>query len=71
MYKVNGSVDNAASLTAGEGSATFQDLSFITLDFGKNIAGIISLDIIKVSDSNHFIGVTFSERLVVDIRRRK
>jgi hypothetical protein len=60
VHKVNGIVDNAASLTGTPGSATFQGPSAVTFDFSKNIAGIVSLDIGKV-DANQFIGVTFSE----------
>jgi len=61
VHKVNGSVDNAPSLTKDKGSTTFHGKSAVTFDFGKNIAGIVSLDIGKTSDESQFVGVTFSE----------
>jgi len=62
VYKVNGTVDNAESLVgAPQGSAAFRGISAVTFDYGKNIAGRVSLNIGQVSDSNQYIGVTFSE----------
>lgn len=57
-----GSVSNSESLTKSQaGSAVFQDDSSVTYDFGKNIAGVVTLNIGSVSDSDQYIGVTFSE----------
>src|ERR1700730_15258384 len=61
VHRVNGTVENAASLTTSNGDATFHDVSAVTYDFGKNVAGIISIHIGQNSDSHQFVGVTFSE----------
>ncbi|RHZ45704.1 putative alpha-L-rhamnosidase A [Aspergillus thermomutatus] len=62
VYHVNGSISNPSALTNGKGGrATFHSVSSITYDFGRNIAGIVSLDISQVSSEDAFIGVTFSE----------
>jgi len=60
-HKINGTVENAASITTSSGDANFHDESAVTYDFGKNIAGIVSIHIEQVSDSHQFVGVTFSE----------
>lgn len=62
VHEVNGTVTNAASVTGNNlGSAVFQDVSAVTFDYGKNIAGVVSLTIGDVSDSNQYIGLTYSE----------
>lgn len=61
VYKVNGTVDNAESLLGNAaGSAAFTDPSSVTLDFGKNIAGIVTLQI-SSTDSDQHIGLAYSE----------
>jgi len=61
VYNINGTVNGAESI-AGEavGSATFQGNSAVTYDFGKNIAGLVSLQIGNV-DPGQYIGLTYSE----------
>lgn len=61
VHSSNGSVSNPDSLTASSGSSVFQDDSATAYDFGKNIAGLVTLTIGSVSDGNQYIGVTFSE----------
>jgi hypothetical protein len=62
VYNVNGTVAGAETLSLGQaGSATFQDHSAVTFDYGKNIAGVVSLSIGELSDSHQLIGLTFSE----------
>ncbi|KAL2355302.1 bacterial alpha-L-rhamnosidase domain-containing protein [Cryomyces antarcticus] len=62
VYKVNGTVSNAQSLTGNKlGSAIFQDASAVTYDYGKNIAGVVSLTIGENLDVNQYVGITFSE----------
>ncbi|GIC94338.1 putative alpha-L-rhamnosidase A [Aspergillus udagawae] len=62
VYHVNGSISNPSALTnAKGGKATFHGVSSVTYDFGRNIAGIVSLDISQASSQDAFIGVTFSE----------
>ena len=61
VHRINGTVESAASLTTSNGDATFHDVSAVTYDFGKNIAGIVSIHIGLVSDSHQSVGVGFSE----------
>ncbi|KAJ5305876.1 hypothetical protein N7508_004891 [Penicillium antarcticum] len=62
VHSVNGSVTGAKSLTQLSGSeATFYGVSSVTYDFGKNVAGLVSLDVGSSSSSSAFLGVTFSE----------
>lgn len=62
VYQVNGSVSDAELLThTGSGNATFNGVSSVTFDFGRNIGGIVSLDIASASSSDAFVGVTFTE----------
>ncbi|PWY86944.1 bacterial alpha-L-rhamnosidase domain protein [Aspergillus heteromorphus CBS 117.55] len=61
VYQVNGSVTNPAALTSSTtGNTTFHGTSSVTYDFGRNIAGIISLDVAS-APASAFIGVTFTE----------
>ncbi|CAN8102185.1 unnamed protein product [Discula destructiva] len=63
VYNVNGTVTNAEGLLNGaNSSATFSASSAVTYDFGKNIAGQVSLtagDSVYAPDA--VIGITFSE----------
>jgi hypothetical protein len=62
VYNINGTVTGADSVTGDDfGNVTFQDHSALTYDYGKNIAGVVSLTIGAVSDADQFIGITFSE----------
>ncbi|KAF2107879.1 Six-hairpin glycosidase-like protein [Lophiotrema nucula] len=61
VHSSNGSVSNAESLFGSSGNAIFQGDSATAYDFGKNIAGLVTLTIGSISDSDQYIGVTFSE----------
>lgn len=63
VYNVNGTVTNAEGLLNGlNSSTTFSASSAVTYDFGKNIAGQVSLTAGgAVYASDAVIGVTFSE----------
>ncbi|KAK4620007.1 hypothetical protein CLAFUW4_11097 [Fulvia fulva] len=62
VYKVNGTVDGADSLTGDDsGSSTFEGVSSVTFDFAKNIAGRISLTVGEVEGDDQAIGIAFSE----------
>nr|8HMM_A Chain A, Bac_rhamnosid6H domain-containing protein [Aspergillus oryzae] len=62
VLEVNGSVTDPSSLTQSTGgNATFNGPASVTFDFGRNIAGIVSLDIGSSSTRDAFIGVTFTE----------
>ncbi|RAH46141.1 rhamnosidase B precursor [Aspergillus brunneoviolaceus CBS 621.78] len=59
---VNGSVTNANGLTGSSlGTAVFHGVSSVTYDFGKNVAGLVSLTVGFSSSPSAFLGVTFSE----------
>ncbi|PYH99891.1 alpha-L-rhamnosidase A precursor [Aspergillus ellipticus CBS 707.79] len=61
VYRINGSVSNPAALTSSTTeNTTFYGVSSVTYDFGRNIAGIVSLEVASASLSA-FIGVTFTE----------
>lgn len=61
VYHVNGSITGATSLTQSSGNATFNGPSAVTYDFGRNIGGIVSVDVLSASSTDAFIGVTFTE----------
>lgn len=59
---VNGSVTNAAALLEGaDGFAIFNSSCWVTLDYEKNIGGLLSVEVKSSSSENVTIGVTFSE----------
>lgn len=61
VHSSNGTVRDPESLTESSGGTVFQDNSATAYDFGRNIAGVVTLTIGTVSDSEQYIGVTFSE----------
>ncbi|KAE8151644.1 Six-hairpin glycosidase-like protein [Aspergillus avenaceus] len=62
IYQVNGSVVNSADLTnVNGGNTTFQGPASVTFDFGRSVAGLVSLDIGSSSTRDAFIGATFTE----------
>lgn len=64
VLNVTGDVQGAANLVSSGtiSSTTFQGISNVVVDFGKNIAGYIAFNVDSISDSStHQIGVTFSE----------
>ncbi|KAL9053240.1 MAG: hypothetical protein Q9162_004907 [Coniocarpon cinnabarinum] len=61
---VNGTAQNPEALLANAieaGTTTFHGPVGVTYDFGKNVGGIVSLNVSSVSDSSQFIGLTFTE----------
>nr|XP_036575468.1 uncharacterized protein CTRU02_14596 [Colletotrichum truncatum]KAF6782040.1 hypothetical protein CTRU02_14596 [Colletotrichum truncatum] len=59
---VRGTVKNSEALLDGKsGTATFEGDGWVTLDYGKNIGGLLSIDVEKVSGEGARIGITFSE----------
>lgn len=63
VYNVNGTVDNADELIAGQNaSTTFIGPSAVTYDFGKNVAGLVSFDVSEAVGSDaSYIGISFTE----------
>lgn len=63
VYQVNGSVTNAQALVQSDSKedTTFHGPASVTLDFGRNIAGTVSFEIISASSQDAFFGLTFTE----------
>lgn len=61
VHGFNGSISGAESLIGSTGGeAVFDGVSAVTYDFGKNIAGLVTLQIGDV-DADQFIGLTYTE----------
>jgi hypothetical protein len=61
VHGFNGSISGTDSLIGGTGGeAVFDGISAVTYDFGKNIAGFVTLQIGDV-DEDQFIGLTYTE----------
>jgi hypothetical protein len=61
VHNINGTVQNAQSLTTASGNAVFQGASAVTYDFGKNIAGLVSFNVTSTTGTDNYVGITFSE----------
>jgi hypothetical protein len=62
IHNTNGSVSGAASLIGGtRGYAIFQGTASVTFDYGKNIAGMVSVTVGSSSSSDAQIGLTYTE----------
>lgn len=62
VYGTNGTVDNAEGLLNGaNGTAVFSPASAVTFDFGKNIAGQVSLTAENSTSSAAAVWLTFTE----------
>ena len=62
VYRTRGNVSNADALTQQSGlPAIFSGISSVSFDFGKNIGGLVSLEIESSSSPDAYIGVTFTE----------
>jgi len=61
VFRTNGDVTDPADLLEGAGgSLTLNNTASVTYDFGKNIEGIVSLDILSTA-ATQYVGVTFTE----------
>lgn len=61
VHGYNGSISGTESLLGSDGGqAVFDGVSAVTYDFGKNIAGFVTLQIGDV-DQDQFIGLTYTE----------
>lgn len=62
VHSTNGSVSDPESLTASPGSSVFDGDAATAYDFGKNIAGVVSVEVGSTTgEEPQYIGVTFSE----------
>ncbi|KAH0237943.1 bacterial alpha-L-rhamnosidase domain-containing protein, partial [Aureobasidium melanogenum] len=62
ICRANGTVINAAGVTtSGFGGTTFNSVSAVTYDYTKNIGGLVSFVVSSSSDSEQYIGISFTE----------
>ncbi|KAG9947652.1 bacterial alpha-L-rhamnosidase domain-containing protein, partial [Aureobasidium melanogenum] len=62
VHQTNGTVINAAGVTtSGSGGTTFNSVSAVTYDYTKNIGGLVSFVVNSSSDSEQYIGISFTE----------
>ena len=62
VYQLNGTVSNAHALVGKQhGTARFHGVSAVTYDFGKNVAGVVSLVARSSSSRDAIIWLTYSE----------
>ncbi|THY96575.1 Six-hairpin glycosidase [Aureobasidium pullulans] len=62
VHQANGTVTNAAGVTtSGSGGTTFNSVSAVTYDYTKNIGGLVSFVVSSTSDSEQYIGISYTE----------
>ncbi|KKY15769.1 putative glycoside hydrolase family 78 protein [Phaeomoniella chlamydospora] len=61
VLNVNGTVEVPEALLSSSGVTRFQGPSAVTYDFGKNVAGIVSVNLSAVQGNDEFVGVSFTE----------
>ncbi|KAG9569110.1 bacterial alpha-L-rhamnosidase domain-containing protein, partial [Aureobasidium melanogenum] len=62
VHQANGTIINAAGVTtSGSGGTTFNSVSAVTYDYTKNIGGLVSFVVSSSSDSEQYIGISFTE----------
>ncbi|KEQ90119.1 Six-hairpin glycosidase [Aureobasidium pullulans EXF-150] len=62
VHQANGTVINAAEVTtSGSGGTTFNSVSAVTYDYTKNIGGLVSFIVSSSSDSEQYIGISYTE----------
>ena len=61
IYKTNGAATNATNLLSGKATRLSGNGSSVTLDFGKEVGGIVTLTFAGSSDTNQRVGLAFSE----------
>ena len=61
VYTTSGTVGNASALLNGQDTRLTGNGSAVTLDFGKDVGGLVTLRFADASDSNQSVGLAFSE----------
>ncbi len=61
IYTTAGTVDNATNLLSGQSTRLSGNGSYVTVDFGKEVGGIVTLTFAGSSDANQSVGLAFSE----------
>lgn len=61
VYATTGTVGNASALLSGGDTRLSGNGASVTLDFGKDVGGQVTLDFAGASDANQSIGLAFTE----------
>lgn len=61
VFRTNGNVINPGNVLIGQATAIVGSGAYITLDFGKEVGGYITLTFTAASDANQSVGLAFSE----------
>lgn len=61
VYATSGAVSNASALLSGGDTRLTGNASAVTLDFGKDVGGEVTLSFADASDTNQTVGLAFSE----------
>src|SRR5262249_34351990 len=61
VYATAGTVSNASALLSGQNTRLTGNDSAVTLDFGKDVGGLVTLKFADASDTAQSVGLAFSE----------
>jgi len=61
VFRTNGSVINPNNVLTGAATAIVGNGAYLTLDFGKEVGGYVTLTFAAASDANQSVGLAFSE----------
>jgi hypothetical protein len=61
VFATSGTVTNPTSILTGQPTSLVGSGSYIVLDFGTEVGGLISLSFSAASDANQSVGIAFSE----------
>lgn len=61
VFRTNGNVINPGNVLSGQATAIVGSGAYITLDFGKEVGGYVTLTFTAASDANQSVGLAFSE----------
>ncbi|MGH1554164.1 hypothetical protein ACRAWF_26120 [Streptomyces sp. L7] len=61
VYRTSGSVANPTNVLNGQATRISGSQSAVTLDFGKEVGGLVTLSFGSTSSSNQRVGLAFSE----------
>ena len=61
VYSTSGTVGNASALLSGQNTRLTGKNSAVTLDFGKDVGGVVTLRFADASDAGQSVGLAFTE----------
>lgn len=61
IYTTSGTVSNPSNLLSGQSTRLSGNSSYVVVDFGKEVGGIVTLTFAASSDSSQSVGLAFSE----------